>query len=58
MTALLGLDTERQRWLSIELVAALFGAMALLNESLTVCRELGMRPLVERVLSRRDILEA
>ena len=57
MTALLGLDTE-QRWLSIGLVAALFGAMALLNESLAVCRELGMRPLVERVLSRRDILEA
>ena len=58
MTALLGLDTERQRWLSIGLVAALFGAMALLKESLAVCRELGMRPLVERVLSRRDILEA
>ncbi|MCI0859096.1 MAG: protein kinase [Chloroflexi bacterium] len=33
-------------------------AMALLDESLTISSELGMRPLMERVLSRRDILTA
>ena len=31
--------------------------MSLLDESLTIFRELGMRPLMERVLSRREILE-
>ena len=31
---------------------------ALLDESLAISRELGMRPLMERVLSRRDILSA
>ncbi|MCI0867469.1 MAG: hypothetical protein J4N89_13090, partial [Chloroflexi bacterium] len=31
---------------------------ALLDESLAISRELGMRPLMERVLSRRDILTA
>jgi hypothetical protein len=33
-------------------------AMALLDESLAISRELGMRPLMERVLSRREILTA
>ena len=33
-------------------------AMALLDESLTISNELGMRPLMERVLSRREILQA
>ncbi len=32
--------------------------MALLDESLAVSSQLGMRPLMERVLSRRDILKA
>ena len=31
-------------------------AMSLLDESLAISTELGMRPLMERVLSRRDIL--
>ncbi len=30
----------------------------LLDESLAISTELGMRPLMERVLSRRDILKA
>ena len=33
-------------------------AMSLLDESLAISTELGMRPLIERVLSRRDILKA
>ena len=33
-------------------------AMSLLDESLSISRELGMRPLMERVLSRREILQA
>ncbi len=33
-------------------------AITLLDESLAISSELGMRPLMERVLSRRDILEA
>ena len=33
-------------------------AMSLLDESLASSSELGMRPLMERVLSRRDILKA
>ena len=33
-------------------------AVALLDESLAISRELGMRPLMERVLSRREILGA
>ena len=33
-------------------------AMALLDESLAISTELGMRPLMERVLSRREILKA
>ena len=33
-------------------------AMTLLNESLSISTELGMRPLMERVLSRREILKA
>jgi tetratricopeptide (TPR) repeat protein len=33
-------------------------AMALLDEALAISRELGMRPLMERVLSRRQILGA
>ena len=32
--------------------------MSLLDESLAISSELGMRPLMERVLSRRDILKA
>ena len=32
--------------------------MALLDESLAISSELGMRPLMERVLSRREILGA
>ena len=32
--------------------------MTLLDESLAISSELGMRPLMERVLSRRDILKA
>ncbi len=33
-------------------------AMALLDESPAISSELGMRPLMERVLSRREILGA
>ncbi len=33
-------------------------AVSLLDESLAISSELGMRPLMERVLSRRDILGA
>ena len=33
-------------------------ANSLLDESLAISTELGMRPLMERVLSRRDILKA
>ena len=33
-------------------------AIALLDESLAISTELGMRPLMERVLSRREILGA
>ncbi len=33
-------------------------AMSLLDESLAISSELGMRPLMERVLSRRGILGA
>ncbi|MCH8281566.1 MAG: tetratricopeptide repeat protein [Chloroflexi bacterium] len=33
-------------------------AMSLLDESLAISGELGMRPLMERVLSRREILSA
>ncbi len=33
-------------------------AMSLLDESLSISTELGMRPLMERVLSQRDILKA
>ena len=33
-------------------------ANALLDESLAISSELGMRPLMERVMSRRDILGA
>ena len=33
-------------------------AMTLLDESLAISSELGMRPLMERGLSRWDILEA
>jgi len=33
-------------------------AMSLLEEALAISSELGMRPLMERVLSRRDILKA
>jgi tetratricopeptide (TPR) repeat protein len=33
-------------------------AVSLLDESLAISRELGMRPLMERILSRREILKA
>ena len=33
-------------------------AMSLLDESLAISSELGMRPLMERVLSRRELLES
>ncbi len=33
-------------------------AISLLDESLSISSELGMRPLMERVLSRRDIMKA
>ncbi len=33
-------------------------ATSLLDESLAISSELGMRPLMERVLSRREILTA
>lgn len=33
-------------------------AVSLLDEALTVTRELGMLPLMEKLLSRRDILKA
>ena len=33
-------------------------AMSLLDESLAISSDLGMRPLMERVLSRRETLEA
>jgi len=39
-------DTDRQK------------AMWLLDESLQISTELGMRPLMERVLSRREMLGA
>ncbi len=32
--------------------------MTMLDESLSISTELGMRPLMERVLSRREILKA
>lgn len=32
--------------------------MSLLDESLSISSDLGIRPLMERVLSRRDILKA
>ena len=32
--------------------------MSLLDESLSISTELDLRPLMERVLSRRDILKA
>lgn len=32
--------------------------MSLLDEALTISRELGMRPLMERVSSRREVLQA
>ncbi len=32
-------------------------ALPLLDESLTISSELGMRPLMERVLSRQDALQ-
>ena len=50
--------------LSGDLVASLFYAPAtekarsLLEESLAISTDLGMRPLMERVLSLRDILKA
>jgi hypothetical protein len=40
---------ERHRWTRQEV-------MALLDESLAIPRELGMRTLLERVLARREIL--
>ena len=33
-------------------------AMSLLNEALAISSDLGMRPLMDRVLSRREILRA
>ncbi len=33
-------------------------SMSLLDESLAISSELGMRPLMERVLSRREMLQA
>ena len=33
-------------------------AVAMYDESLQIATELGMRPLMERVLSRKDILKA
>ena len=33
-------------------------AVAMLDESLAITTELGMRPLMERVLSRRELLKA
>ena len=33
-------------------------AITMLDESLAISSELGMRPLMERVLSRREILKA
>ncbi len=32
--------------------------MSLLDEALAISRELGMRPLMERILAHKDILEA
>ena len=32
--------------------------MSLLDEGLDISRELGMRPLMERILSRQDLLKA
>jgi len=37
---------------------SILGVAALLDESLTVFSELGMRALMERVLSQREILKA
>ena len=47
-------DTLRER----DGVGDLAKAVALLDESLAISSELGMRPLMERVLSRREILRA
>ena len=33
-------------------------AVSLLDEGLAIARDLGMRPLIERILSRREILKA
>jgi hypothetical protein len=33
-------------------------ATALLDEGLAIARELGMRPLMERILARRPLLKA
>ena len=54
-------------WAAADYAALLLGgnadgdhahAIALQNEALTIGRELGMRPLVERVLARREMLTA
>ena len=46
---------SRVEW---EVVRARAKAVCLLDESLATSRELGMRPLMQRVLSRREILRA
>ena len=51
-----GMDAGIQRGLDGEVDLA--KAMTLLYESLAISSELGMRPLMERVLSRREILKA
>jgi len=48
------MDTLRER----DAEGNLAKALALLDESLAISSELGMRPLMERVLSRREILKA
>ena len=50
---------ERLDWTVIrDRARAVQQAMSLLDESLAISSELGMRPLMERVLSRRDFLKA
>ena len=48
------MDTLRER----DAEGNLAKALALLDESLAISSELGMWPLMERVLSRREILKA
>ena len=49
---------ETRPYMVTELMGDRDEAMSLLDESLSISTELGMRPLMKRVLSRREILKA